>query len=119
MNATGEPTSNAKCHCEHLDQVTARVNNLEVSRAQIQTRVTTLEAQRGQGHETRRSFLEGNKMPDLRHDAEVFIPETQWDGKFLPEAPMSKHNGFTGNTQLGMLNGDKYNERPLYDDKSA
>ena len=81
-----------------------------------------IEGQRAQGrertdqpdHAGRRPFLDPQRNGGLSPNAAPFRPES-----FNPVIPISIENGFTGTTQMGMMNGEKYNERPLYDDKSA
>jgi hypothetical protein len=122
MTATGGTAGKIPCcgsgveHATLIRLLTVRVQSLEATRAAAAA------------GDDRQPF-----MPHLRRDAQAFVPGgagysgTTFDappgidghGSFNPQAPMSADNGFTGTTQIGMLTGDKYGERPLYDDKAA
>ena len=107
MNASRGAVNGGKCHCVHLDLLTVRVQALEAARTAAAAAA-------------RQPF-----MPYLRQDATAFVPGAVAEataafnaavgparGTFDPREPLTVR-------QIGMLTGDKYGERALYDDKSA
>ena len=101
-------SNGGKCNCVRLALLEARVGVLEATRAAAATD--------GQ----RQPF-----MPYLRQDAAAFVAGAAFDAASAFGAAVGPAQGMSNPQmpltvrQIGMLIGDKYDERPLYDDKSA
>ena len=105
MNATGGATGRTPCsgsgveHATLIKLLTVRVQTLEAARVNAAAGAAS-------PGEYRQPF-----MPHLRRDAPEFEPAAVNIG-LDPRQPLQPR-------QIGMLTGDRYGERPLYDDKSA
>ena len=88
-------------HATLIRLLTVRVHAIEAARTQSDNPYGG-----AGGGDPRQPFL-----PSMRLGAETFVPRDN-AGAFDPTRPLLVR-------QIGMLTGDRYGERPLYDDKAA